>query len=411
MQSERTYRRVSMKTPVIILSGGLEVISAAVAEELINEEIPFAILSQVKNSIIKNCQHQHYEEVAWPPADNKKAVEQILKTAELMGGESNFKIPVIATEDGGMRFLMENKERLASKIVFGHAQKLIYGGLDKVELFDYLIKNTSSKIVPISVSVSSPEDALTAFRKINKNCIIKPSIKPISMDMAGMKGKAIELQLHNDDNSIVEKLKSYWMVSECWIVQEKLETPVSGEYDIWFSRNKLGEIIALAATERWKQPRVGGTGCWVESLGPVKPELLDEVKSILEAIDFVGSGEIPFLMDSSGGYKMIELNCRPWLQVGLGKIAGVNFVAGLYSALTQQAMPVSQPLAGKIWVNLERAIISSLTNDYASKAKAFATLLKILKDADEVAVWSSPIKNIRLNWLKKLFSKSLRNLF
>ena len=389
--------------PAIILSGGAEIISVSVAQELIENKVNIAIFSLVKNSVLRGVNYLAYEECVWPPKDHQESIDKLLNFAKKIGATQDNKLPIIATEDGGLRFLYENSSVFNEYLCFGGARALNYGGLDKSELFDNI------KDIDISVptiSISKIEDVENAINKFNRNCIIKPALKPLSMNLRGMQSKAIEVSPHNLTSKIISNLKICWSLSDKWVVQPKLDTPVSGEYDVWFVRDTNNSLIALTATEKWKQPKIGGTGCWVVSLGKVEDDLLKKISLLLEKLDFVGAGEIPFLINESGEFKLIEINARPWLQVELAKYSGIPIIYSHYCALIEQEMPKNKKIAENIsWVNFERIFMAALSGEYGSRVFALYQAVKATLSADVIAVWSSSLPKVKFYWILKLLSK------
>lgn len=391
-----------MKKPAIILSGGSEVISIAVAEELMENGVSIAVISLAKNSILKGLNALFFYEIEWPPKNEIGCVNDIINFAIEIGASRDNKLPIIPTEDGGLRFLFEHALELGEYLLFGGASKLSYSGLDKAEFFNYLKDNV---ICTDTVSVKSIDEAVKGIGKFNKNCIIKPSIKPLSMNMKGMNSKAIEISPNDSCEKIIRNLQCAWPISETWILQPKLKIPKTGEYGVWFVRNKQGVIHSLAGTELWKQPKIGGTGCWVKSLGCVDSELFPKVSDLLRELDFVGIGEISFLLDDNGNYKLVELNARPWLQVGLAKVAGFSIVYAYYCVLVDIKMPDVIPQKDKVWVNFERMLLAAGSGEYGSRVGALWTVFKVLCRADYVAVWNSLIPGLRYRWVRNLIFK------
>lgn len=391
-----------MKKPAIILSGGSEVISIAVAEELIENGVNIAVISLVKNSILKGLNVLNFSEIEWPPKNEKLCINQIIEFALDVGASCNNKLPIIPTEDGGLRFLFEHALELGEYFLFGGASKLSYSGLDKAEFFNYLKGNI---LCTNTVSVQSIDEAIKGVENFNKNCIIKPSIKPLSMNMNGMNSKAIEISPDDNYGKIIQNLESVWSISETWILQPKLKVPETGEYGVWFVRSKQGVIHSLAGTELWKQPKFGGTGCWVKSLGNVDSELFPKVSDLLSELDFVGIGEISFLLDDNRNYKLVELNARPWLQVGLAKVAGFSMIYAHYCVLLDSEMPKSNPQKDKVWVNLERMLLAAGSGEYGSRISALWMVFKVLCRADYIAVWNSRIPYLRYRWIRNIIFK------
>lgn len=61
------------------------------------------------------------------------------------------------------------------------------------------------------------------------------------------------------------------------------------------------------------------------------PEVLEEAKPLVQALQYTGCCEIEFMRDSRDGlYKLIEINPRTWLWVGLAKACGIDYAKLMY---------------------------------------------------------------------------------
>lgn len=60
-------------------------------------------------------------------------------------------------------------------------------------------------------------------------------------------------------------------------------------------------------------------------------EVLKEAKPLVKALNYTGCCEIEFMLDERDGlYKLIEINPRTWLWVGLAKACGVDYAKMMY---------------------------------------------------------------------------------
>src|SRR5690606_20722240 len=97
---------------------------------------------------------------------------------------------VLPTEDGGLRLLLEHAERVERICRFGRARRLPLGGLDKAELFNYLRSSECADLAPVTIVATSVEEAIDAIDGFGGDCIVKPSLKPYSMDLSALGAKA-----------------------------------------------------------------------------------------------------------------------------------------------------------------------------------------------------------------------------
>ena len=95
-----------------------------------------------------------------------------------------------------------------------------------------------------------------------------------------------------------------------------------------------------------------GTATCCESV--MIQELLQPAEKLLKALAYTGVCEIEFLKDSRDGeYKLIEINARTWLWVGLAIRCGINYPKIIYEYLYNNKIPNREHyLEKKIWLNL-----------------------------------------------------------
>lgn len=72
-----------------------------------------------------------------------------------------------------------------------------------------------------------------------------------------------------------------------------------------------------------------GTATMSQSI--LLPEVLEEAKPLMKALHYTGVCEIEFMRDPRDGYyKLIEINPRTWLWVGLAKECGIDYAKIMY---------------------------------------------------------------------------------
>ena len=75
--------------------------------------------------------------------------------------------------------------------------------------------------------------------------------------------------------------------------------------------------------------------------------------TLIKALNYSGVCEIEYLYDErSNEYKLIEINPRTWLWVGLAKACGIDYAKMMYAHAYNQPFeyPVTYPI-GKKWIN------------------------------------------------------------
>ena len=113
-----------------------------------------------------------------------------------------------------------------------------------------------------------------------------------------------------------------------------------------------GEIRTYWMGQKLREhPIKYGTATMAQSV--LLPEVLEEARPLVKALNYTGICEIEFMRDPRDGhYYLIEINPRTWLWVGLAKACGVDYAKIMY----QYAMGIEQTYptnyqVGKKWRN------------------------------------------------------------
>ncbi len=390
----------------LILSGGSEIAAAALADEFSEKGIPFSIVALGNNSLFKTGRMDiTFHELPWPydtPEDTIHAIKRILQCG---GATPENPWIIFPTEDGGLRLLLEYGHGLSGLGRFSRAMSLTSGGLDKAELFVHLLANNCEDIIAQTRTASSPDDILSAIDDLGGDCVIKPALKPLSMRLVGMKSKAFFSSDYTTKKELLADIKKSWTISREWIVQTRLATPSEGEAVYWAVRDARGIVHGIAARERWKHPRAGGTGCWVTTDGTLANELHPLAERILSALDFQGLCELEFLLDSEGHWRLLEVNPRPWLQVGLAHKAGACLATQAAFILAGRETGPVEARPGVSWLNIERLLLCAFSKDYGAVPSAMKTAFHAWRQADTLAIYSSRIPGIKYRWVRRMIGK------
>lgn len=130
-----------------------------------------------------------------------------------------------------------------------------------------------------------------------------------------------------------------------------------------------------------------GTATYAESV--YIDAVVKEATPLVNALNYTGVCEIEFMLDERDGkYKLIEINPRTWLWVGLAKACGVDYAKMVYHFVNgqQQSYP-DHYLVGVKWIN-------RLTDTLYSVKMFFNRQLNIkdyfrsLKGNKTYAIWS-----------------------
>jgi len=401
-------------TPVVILSGGMELSSVALFEEFKENRIPTIVISLVNDSLLKTyVSKECYFELDWPPKAESKAIESIMNFIIKLKYKYPCKTPwpIFATEDAGLRLLMSNLNKLSHLLIFSHATKIKMSGLDKSEFFTFLNDMNLSNIIVDTITVKSSDDAIQKYYKhnsiTNKKYIFKPSLKHYSMSQKGMKSKVISTELFDTKSKLESALKNSFDISNEWIMQPKQNAPKSGELVWWGIRDQVGNCDGIVARALLKHPKMGGTGCVVELLNEDILELSAKAKMILDAIDFTGLVEIEFIPDRHGVWRVLEINPRPWLQISATSTSNIRIVTMAYNILKGEKLKSISVRENHIWVNIERLFVGAISGSFGNRTLALINSILILIRSDDRAIYSSKLPRIKFKWLKKLLKKGL----
>ena len=115
-----------------------------------------------------------------------------------------------------------------------------------------------------------------------------------------------------------------------------------------------GAIKAHWMGEKVRQhPLQFGTATFARSVNV--PDCLAHSIPLLRALEYTGICEIEYLQDPRDGqYKLIEINARTWLWVGLAKACGVDFARLAYEYVNAEGGDIEYPAGydtGVCWVN------------------------------------------------------------
>ena len=132
----------------------------------------------------------------------------------------------------------------------------------------------------------------------------------------------------------------------------------------------------------------------------------DDVLSLatraIEALDYFGIAEVEILRDDiTGECFLIEINARPWVQLGLAQKAGLDFLGFVLGRADAQGVPASpRPLR---WLNFEADVYGCLSRDIGAVRRGRLTLNDYLRSffaANTFAVWdpADPKPVLRSMW-------------
>jgi len=351
-----------IETELLILSNGSEISGVALAEAASNAAIPFAVFSLVERSLLRDAPgctsfvDLSSDRASWP-----KLRSAFLKALQCLCLSAGTRLVILPTDDGSLRLLNECRDDVLNAAEFPRARALPMGGMDKAEVVEYAELYGVSDGLVSSIVLDEPSEGMLAMEKFGEDAIFKPSLKPLDMDLSSMGARGIKVVTQRDERekatTVIERLRKAWPMSSRWIAQPRLRTGRGVERSVCAVRGE--SVQACQVVEQAKYPRMGGTAYWVAV--EQRDDLVPVATRLLEALDVVGVCELSFLPDAKGNGKLIELNPRPWLQIGLLEHAGFPMVAQAVKALRGEHLIKSQVAVRSLnWIQLERLILAFL---------------------------------------------------
>ena len=140
-----------------------------------------------------------------------------------------------------------------------------------------------------------------------------------------------------------------------------------------------------------EHPVTFGTATCCQSV--FEEDLLGQSTKLIQELKYTGVCEIEWLRDSRDGLpKLIEINARTWLWVGLAAKCGVDYPNMIYDYVHTCRLPSASKYAvGTIWLNLYTDIVYSILR-IMKKIDSPKTILKSYRRFSEATWdWKDPI--------------------
>ena len=134
-----------------------------------------------------------------------------------------------------------------------------------------------------------------------------------------------------------------------------------------------------------EHPVTFGTATCAKSI--YEEDMLKLSKQLIKELNYSGVCEIEWLRDSRDNIpKLIEINARTWLWVGLAAKCGVNYPKIIYEYMYDRKIPkVTDYLKDKIWLNIYTDFVYSMLNIF-KKLESPGYILKTYSNFQE-ACW------------------------
>jgi len=277
---------------------------------------------------------------------------------------------LIPSNDHAVHTLSKHKEKIQAIyktfVPDFHELPNIY---DKKRLLDIASKNGVS--IPRTVVFQNPSEkhfneqefpiitkgrnGLTFYKKTGKKAFFSKDSAELKIQLEAL-SKKVPIQNCLNQEVIPDSLEHKTISFTCFSLNGEIKSQWSGV--------KLRE-----------HPLRFGTATYTMSIdsSPFK----DQSMILIKALNYSGVCEIEYLYDErSNEYKLIEINPRTWLWVGLAKACGIDYAKMMYAHAYNQPFeyPVTYP-TGRKWINH----ITDFPYSIKGTLKGEYSLYKVLK--------------------------------
>lgn len=161
--------------------------------------------------------------------------------------------------------------------------------------------------------------------------------------------KAIQV---NNEEELVSKIQEIALLTNDVMIQELIPFDKQNRVVSFTCFAINGEIQTYWMGQKLREhPIKYGTATMSESV--LIPQVLDEATPLVKTLNYTGICEIEFMRDTrDGNYKLIEINPRTWLWVGLAKACGIDYAKMMYRYVNgiEQTYPITYEVGVK-WRN------------------------------------------------------------
>ena len=163
--------------------------------------------------------------------------------------------------------------------------------------------------------------------------------------------KAIQVNDYQHLHEVIDHLNESIPKDEV-MIQELIPSSIDNKVVSFTCFAENGSIKSFWMGRKLREhPIRYGTATYAESI--YSDAVLNEATPLIKALDYTGVCEIEFLLDERDGkYKLIEINPRTWLWVGLAKACGIDYAKIMYRYLN--GIPQDYPQnydKGLKWIN------------------------------------------------------------
>ncbi len=268
----------------------------------------------------------------------------------------NAKPVLYLTKDDYIEMVYPHFQRLKEHFIFSTT---VNGNADRFlnKKSFYTLCREHDVELPATYMPENIDEVRSVARDIHYPAIIKPAvIHQVRRQLRGR--KVIQVQTSEELISNYERLAGY---SSDLIIQEVIPGPddLISIAACYFDEHSQPKAIFVGRKIR-QYPPYFGSACAAESSWD--PEIARMSIEFLQRVKFSGLCGTEFKRDPRDGrLKMIEINPRLTLWMGLARAAGIDVAYEAYQRLLGYELPeAAQQVDGVRWIYLQRDVVASL---------------------------------------------------
>lgn len=282
---------------------------------------------------------------------------------------------LIPSNDHAVYTLSKHKDRLQKyyKVIFPELSVIdkIYDKLQLIEL--------SEKIgVPVPYTTSFKEDSVISQQKDLRFPVLTKGRNGLTFLKATGK-KALLAHNFTELEAQFQLLREKDSLANSF-TQELIPFDGSNKTISFTAFCHKGEIVAhWTGVKLREHPIQFGTATFTTNIQV--EECLTQSRALLRELQYTGPCEVEYLLDPRDGkYKLIEINPRTWLWVGLAKACGVDYAKMIYDYA--QGKPLEPAVATStphFWINPYTDLVFSLIAVLKGKLKLGAFIKSLFR--------------------------------
>ena len=242
---------------------------------------------------------------------------------------------IMACADDYVLLVSRNRRKLSKAFEFMLPPEDVIEAMTN-KSYQYQMAVRAGIPIPNTIYPKSMDDIAAAKDTIGYPCFIKPFYSHLWSRRFGNKGFIIKSY-----DELREKYHLIFATDLEAMVQSIVGTPGKDLFQVSAYFGKDGYISPRFT---WCKARQAPPNFGVASLGiSIKNKKVEESGVMfLKAINYQGIGSVEFKLDTNDGvYRLIELNCRTWMQNVMCTVAGLNIPLIQYLDLTGQPCPTT----------------------------------------------------------------------